>query len=634
MKRINLYSELEIIIKDYKIDAIFRNNGEFVTLAEIESRIWNDFYLNILKETNITTSIYGGGKWGKYVYAKLCSYIGIKSVIDNYVKWEESEGRVQTYEEWLEKNETKRVLITNINNAEYFKTQLWMDGYKGEVIDVFEWIRHHYPDVEKPLCDYEIDNYLFCSYQEVNKYIRKYEQNNDYDSLRKIIYSLFRLKDFHSAELYIEDVSKHNLEDYKGYKKAIDCVKRMLNKAVSEGDYSGTTIINIIDAFPNYAVDNMPFLSEYANSNLRMTGIINNYPVTSYALRGLFTSKMPFEIILEETKITKDSSEILQYADREGIDIYYVASLINFKEKISSNYNDVICDEKYCDMTLTQILFEGLHLACRTEKKKIILLHSIKEVHPPCFYVGSYRKVYFEVTSWNAYKENRENTFSYIDNVLRWYYSYYDKMNCSLVTMGDHGSEATHDYETEFQGVKYDLPYCIYERSNPVMIIHTEHIEGERLDGLISFNNMQQVIMWIIKRELYDNLEKIQNMVSEWVELQQIPTYHPTSCERFIPKGKWGAYEAAIGIFLKDEIYLKYITGKEVYYRFREYNYRNLINNVQYKERIEYCRWLLHDKTVPASLYKKNKFIHHMNCLKRFNTPEYEYINSIIMYIQ
>ena len=297
---INVYDELNKIIEKYAIDAIWEIKGNYMVFKKYESVIWDDFIDHLIPDENISISLYGGGKWGKYVYEKLRSIkdLNIKNVIDNFQKWNEKIP-TYTYEEWQNGKQTDRVLITNIKEGCFFRSQLYMDGYKGEVVDVFSWITQKYEDIEYIFPDYyDADKvrFIYGIYISINKTIRNYEKENKYKDLKKIIYGLFLIKDFYSAERYIEEVLRYNYNDYLKYRSAIKEVKSLLETAASNVN-SDTIIINIIDSFSNSSIEKMSFLKKYANENLCITGIINHYPITSYALKTLFTGKLPFEVI-------------------------------------------------------------------------------------------------------------------------------------------------------------------------------------------------------------------------------------------------------------------------------------------------------------------------------------------------
>jgi len=631
---IDLYEMLHTTIKKYRIDAIWEVGNDILTYKEAEQVIWQDL-CKLLNRKRGSISLYGGGGWGRYVYNKLkCNNeINIECIIDNYTKWEDEKIPVWTFEEWENDKETDIVLITNISHAELFKSQLFMNGYKGIIIDIWEWIKKRYTDITILFCEY--DTFEKCGfelkgkwncYDHINDCIRAYEENRKYKDLKKIIFSLFKIKDFYSVECYIEMVKQYNKKNYRDYMDAISDIKKVLNKACSDNLHP-STVVNIIDSLSDDLINDMPFLKKYAEKNIRMKGITVQYPMTSLAIKELFIGKSPFEIELEELKICNENSKILQYACENEMEVYYISALSDIRERVFPYKNDINIINKYYYMSLTEVLFEGLQVICNGKKEQLVFMHSILELHPPYLYVG--KLVDYESISWQQYRENYNHCINYVDHVLRWYYVFFDKTNSSFVTMGDHGSTKEWQYELSEAGLKKDMAVCTLERVNPTFIVKTELLSNIEITELIPNNRLADIIMMIMNHNIKEKISEIKQMGSEYVELQQISGYSQYYCEKYIKNGRWGIYEAAVGVRFEKEIYLKFITGKEVYYR-RESNCRNLIKDKCYEERINVCRKLLKDKEVPYKLYQKDKYKMHVEYLKKYNMQEWSKIETKI----
>jgi len=623
--KIDLYEELDSIISRYNVDSVFELNEEFVTLDLLEKAVWDNFINSLSRGNDIEVSLYGFGRWGKYVFEKLSLYpwIHVKYIIDNYAQLNNENINIIPFSEWLYKERTEVVLITVLDpkTADAIHSQLYLEGYKHRVIRVQTWIEKEYEDLQRPFFDYRDGKF---SYLDINYFLLDFQKKKKYGDLRKLLYGLFSIKDFMSAEYYIEEVKQYSVQDYSLYMEAMRKVKTLLREFAND-KYKEVIFVNIIDSLPQFALEQMPFLKLYAEKNLNFTNIINQYPYTSFAIKSLFTGSTALDISLKDIQINRTNSLLLQYAEKSGRSVYYVAPIPKISNLFSEANNDINVDESCFYQPLSEILFRGLHLALNGNKNEIIFLHSLYEIHSPCWHIGSRN-----VESWADFKVNYEESIQYVDRVLQWYYAFIDKMGCSIITMGDHGGSAEHLYEILYVGEKKDFPICDSETINPVCVIKSDEMIQKKIEGLIRNTELSKIVLYTCQHSLREYMSEILNMQREFIEFHQIPGYSQDFCERHIPNKCWGIYEGAIGIKTSEELFFKYVTGRECYFRPHEQRYRNLIDDTEYMENIEYCRTLLHNRDFPVSVYMKEKYRKHLELLKIYNTEEYETISKKI----
>ena len=620
----DIKKEIEDIQKKYLLgEELFRRNDSFLSINELFDDIGLNLSQYIFGKVGHVDSVavYPAGSLGKDIVDTLYrnSDIIVKNIIDNNSK-ESSYNNIPIfqYDDWLKKDSEDVLLITSSQMHYSFIAQLALDGYKGEIIDVWEWLVDTYEDLYKYVDNYYRGGWAW-NYKTVNMFINRFMDEHDCDEKKRffkcMIYGLIEMRDFYYAEKYIESIKGE--PEYYYYKKMIDEIVNVIKEVANKADQNERMVIHIVDSLCDSAIDKMPWLQEYSNKCQRLKGMTVQYSTTHFAINTMFTGKDVYDIELGTDIISSDDSELLQY----------ICSNMEFSMVSANNH---IMDEFYninreCDRTfatnISSVLFEGLCLLNEVDGGYCLALHSCGEVHAPFYHIGDEVVETDKVNSREQMYEQYEKGLKYADEQLKWYMRFYEKMSMINIIAGDHG--LCHDVPFHYcNGIKKDFSVYSIEEITPAFIVNNSNSSPMIIEGLFSATNINNMLLDLLK----DNRVDYNSYNRSYVILQSVPGYSMNYILPIISKGLYGLYEGLIGVRTDNEVYLKYATGKEALYVPKEKKYRNLIDDIKYINVLDRCRDMLGKQVFPIQIYGLSKYNNHLNLLKIFDNDSYEII--------
>lgn len=616
-----LRDRVDEIIRKYRIDAVYAKDGVFMNWDEV----CQDFACNFAEiigrknfNEDMRIAVYPGGNLGRKIVNLLLEY-SYHSVcmIDNYAETKVHIGiPVITYSEWWSNNCTDAVLICSQEDSDIFINQLMMDGYKGEIVDVYKCLKGTYCNLELiPNDTYVLAgmwNYMYINRLEL-KYASAKEEEKE-EILKILIYGLFEVRDFYYAERYIEEIKTR--EDYLKYQKALGKIQDEISQVVENKEIDNVWFMHVIDALESSLIEQIPVLKKIADNGIRVKGVTVQYPYTHWTFNTMFTGKNAFDIELGTMEIDWNDSELLRYLKEKHMRVSCASgngSVINGVMK-SVNHND----RKTSDMICYQ-LFEGFCLLEHTPKNNLIVLHS-HGVHYPYYSVGSGRKL-VPIPNEKISREEMYDQFysclSYINKQIEWYFPYYEKTGCPNLFMGDHGGSPDAVISLYF-GIKKDFSSLNIETLTPALLISGLD-KGKVVDGLIPNTSLPDMFLDMIKLKAGPFGLNLEKYVREYTYLQPVPAYDKHVVKQLLPRDMYGQYEGYIGVMTNEEIYLLSVTGRELYFRPKEYRYRNLASVDEWQDSKKKCKDLLQGREFPIEIYGLEKYKYHLEMLEKYD---------------
>lgn len=630
----NLSDSIQIVVSKYDMDKIHHINGQWYNLEDAEKLKMKQIAEKLCSYKNKTISIYGGGEYFEYISGILGNIKeDIICIIDNKItELFKFNVPVLSYADWMSSEKSDVVFITAWEYHEEIYRQLTEDGYSGEIVDIHDYVKEQFPNFQEPFpSSYEHSEKIgSVSYTYINKLELKYRKSDGFKAyclLKRIIYELFLIKDFLYIEKYIYKMKKFFYEygEVEKYEAAIEEVKKIL-RICAERKGEDVLFINIVDGLSNNIVDDMPYLKKIAENNIRISNIITQYPVTSYAFNTIFTGKSPFEIEKTTNIVSWDDSKFLKYVKENGYSINFVSGRPNILEEVKNINENRLMIRENC--LLTEVLFRGMELWEKRTRKNIIYLHSCGEIHEPHCRVGGYSGIsYLEAISnkdRSTFDRLYKDAIAYVDEELEWYRQFYDMTKMPMIIMGDHGWSTDYLFKVH---TKCPNDSSRASTINPAMIITGEELPEKRIYGVISNSKVPDLICEV----LAGKYEAIESYSTDAVHLEFIPLYNEKLCRRDISSGMNELYEMFMGICTKQDIYLVSLSGDEYYYRQNEAGDKNLINAPEYKVNIGRYRKYMKQQVFPVDIYEKEKFSAHRKFLRVYDRDCYEKIKKALV---
>ncbi|MBD5462844.1 MAG: LTA synthase family protein [Lachnospiraceae bacterium] len=614
--------KIDQIIMHNKIDAIFKEGNLFYAVSEAKDLFKKRLTLLVKNQyPGSEIAIYPAGIFGKEIADMLLDEnVKIKCLIDNKsTEISYHNVCIKTYDDWKETCADDAILVCTPKFSNQLYNQLRLDKF-NKIIDIVHFLKSMYPNTHgRPFTDFDIKRAEgIFNYQFINKLEHGLKEQNyeNETAFRTLLYGLFVIRDFFSAQKYIEIYQKKF--DGSPYLKAMEEIEQCLLDTMEHIEYKDTMVLHIVDSLKDKNIDEMQFLDSVAQNGIRISGLTAQYPCTHYALNTMFTGRNVFDIDLNGEMIHHGESELLKMIEKKMQFSLATANkhLMNEFEDINDNRNNV-----YYHNGITRILFEGLCLLEQRPQNHFIVLHSSAEVHSSFGSVG-YSKKLKDVDCNMPYEELMEqntHAIKYVDQELKWYFRFFDRAGVKNIILGDHGLDVEGSYNYG-SGFKRDMPRCSKDDISIAFIAAgagKKHVKGK-----IQANEEPNILLDIYE----DNIDNLQTYISDFTYIQQPPGYAHTFVDRFIPRGIYSQYEGFIGIDFDEDMYLLSASGREQYFRPNEYGYRNLINNEKYTQRIDYCKSLLEFENFPIKIYANEKYKYHLKILKDNAESEYRKI--------
>lgn len=490
------------------------------------------------------------------------------------------------------------VFISTLGYAKEIKEEVIKEFSNIEVIDLYEELNKKGYVNHQPFF-YQIDSEIYSYIYEVKNI---YENENSEKYLANLIYTYIKNRDFLYAYKYIDEYIKNKYNQSELFKSLRDKLDTFINdikiKINKQDNKNG--LIFLIDALrwkDIYENDDMEFIKKLSEKSINCHNAYTHVPYTTMSILSMITEKKLFESDLINENLPIKEQGIFNRVNKLNYKFKYYGTQTQFFEETMYSKNDInnmpylfwqyICDNYE----------EGRN------NSNISIIHILEAHHP--YIAGNHSK---KPIVWGMYadtilsryeismiNQQRKEVLKYIDEQLKYYYNIINS-NTSLIITSDHGNIIEGDISSNNDNYYIDdaikIPY----------IISDNNLFKAEENRLISHLDTSRIICNIVKCKspFYEIEEK------EFIEVNRDFTYSKFHIEKLEKVNKLYLGKSYKCFRSKTEKYVILYGGEELFYIMPNEDI-NLINNDEYKDRIEEIRLKVNNK-LPDFKEEKYKY--------------------------
>lgn len=483
------------------------------------------------------------------------------------------------------------LILTSWHIRSEFKTEAVKYTAAGiECVDIYDYIaRRGFASSNTYLQDGEQDKYLHITHLDVSSNIY-FLNNTTHEEEKKyyfelIIGQLIEMKDFVTAEKYINDYVKQGFDKNNIYFEFLEALNGLLNEIEKYAHYrtQEDVVINWIDNVNASEVYNSDFGKKITDNSYVFKSAYTVTPWTRFTHIAVMTGMLP---ISDETykpmRFSTDNSEVLNCVEKNGYQYKYIAGPGNYAHMYNKDnlpfypngFDGIVMGDKNISECSTRIQWTALRERLLSNKPVCFIVHNLSESHSPYLYP--------EMTPYLGPRiDNKIPAMQYIFERVEWYSRFYGQ-NVHQIYMSDHGDFMlnTRSYETE--------------RTNIALVIKSSKLIPKFDDRMFSLKNFPKIVHYLVN----DNEVKWDSIFSEYIPYEN-PDYARAAGIVHMVTNVWltGNRETAMcyyqsrGIRTKEDMYIRYAVGKEIYYRLPDEK-TNYIDDEKYVDRIDMLRKL------------------------------------------
>lgn len=474
------------------------------------------------------------------------------------------------------------------------------------VFDPYEKVMDELPQIKT----------AFFAYKGINKYQwfaerrrRLKAEPEPLDVLKELIHGYYTIYDWVNLKKSIEVYCSYDKAEVKKYSALKDEVEKYLEKIKKTIDNrkQEDCMIFMVDALSKYVVGDMHHLSKWRESSLSFEKFINEYPATREVIMALLTGWHPFEEkTYLERKLEYSDSELLEYIQEEKIELKYISAA-----NVRSTYVKINAYQQGLkeDVLLSEVIFRGISSLCSSDKRQVIIMHTLDTVHPLHWNPIS-SNLTWKNTSWKDHKNRFEESVRYTDEMLNFYLEIlYENETLTKIVMGDHGinlkTEYAHDIACET--IEGNIGLWDMETISPALMIWGGKYQAKEIEKAVSTNSFYKILYGVLKNEdIEDKLEE-----RSFLELEFVPGYNESWIKRVISSGNHYLGMGLRGIITENFIFTSFEDGTERLFRIKGKKLEEcieqkclFIKEIKKKEIYESCKF-------PDPILEDNFFIHH-----------------------
>lgn len=459
-----------------------------------------------------------------------------------------------------------------------------------QIIDIYDYFAENGMICTKEFYLYDSVPFMHKTYVDVNNTLKMYEEDyvgNKKIYLQKLIAECIEIKDFLHAFQYIDEYISKGWDEnnrFSDFKKDLNILFHDMKSKLKETKRKNI-IINWVDNVSNDEFCETEFAQKRIKDSCVFKNAYTNTPWTHFTQNIMFLGKLPIE---DKTYLTRhydeENSEILALLKKYGYQFTYIANPGMFQNSFSDEhlvhhpkeFMGEILGERAISECSTRLQWISLKQMLATEKSVCHLIHNLAEVHIPFIYTDI-EEVSDDKTHYTQRSRYKKGGLHFLTKQIDWYSQFYNMETCQIY-LADHG----------------DMPYIrAYEkgRTNIPLIIKAPHFQPEieeRLYSHLHFSKMLQII-------LTEEWEKWDEIFDGYVQYENLDFYNANAIRLHVTKWMTGGSPIDManfqlrGIRTKEDLYVIYSIGKELYFRLPDEK-TNLISEEKWKERIEYLR--------------------------------------------
>lgn len=595
--------ELEDILQEYPISQMDMTRYEiFPRALEIIKHQFSTKW----KDKKI--AVYGGGEHTRRVLKILSDTENIICIVDKRKEDETIDNIPVIRLEELDTTKVDSVFVSSFTHR-HSMIQIIREYYPElEMFDLYEQLTTEGYVISEPF--YALN--MFRKILDLNVLLRRYydstERAEKEKLLRNMIFFYFYIRDFGKVIKYCGIYCSENYSQVWLYKEFSDAVQRMcqkIGKKIGEQKREHV-IIFLVDALGQHIVKQMPELQEAAGKAYSFDYYISEYPSTYPTMISLLTGWHNFDnAVYNVPYLTwEDDSELLLYLGQRGYGFHYIGGDAPYDglSMDGSKHSDYLKD------TSAECYYKLLNAIMEEDRNSLFIVHTSMEVHAPHFSADTQLKITSNQRerSYAEWVEQFEEAVKYCDELLMDYYRLLENSGNDIVICGDHGLELPLEYAIESRQ-ETRLGYWRKESMNPALIVKSSLFGQGKTDRIVATYDFNQLVLSLFEKDR-SRIEK--TMDKEYVKLQFFPGYDRSWINNLIESGNYRIALGAVGIWNKQETYLLFEDGQELYLVNEDNREKNRAAEPRFKERMALCRKLAGGR-FPDEIMESDKFRLH-----------------------
>lgn len=490
------------------------------------------------------------------------------------------------------------VFISTLGYAKEIKEEVIKEFPNIEVIDLYEELNRKGYINHQPFF-YQIDSEIYSYIYEVRNI---YENENSEKYLSNLIYTYIKNRDFLYAYKYIDEYIQNKYNQSELFKLLRDKLDTFINDIRIKINKQDTKngLIFLIDSLrwkDIYKNDDMDFIKSISKNSINCHNAYTHVPYTTMSIVSMITEKKLFESDLVNESLPIKKQGIFNRINNLNYKFKYYGTQTQFFEEDMYSKNDInnmpylfwkyICDNYE----------EG------NTNSNISIIHILEAHHP---YIGgnhSKRPVRLGMYAGKIMSEDeismrnkqRKEALRYIDEQFKYYHNIINP-NTSLIITSDHGNILEGDISSNNDNYYIDdiikIPY----------IISDNNLFKAEENRLISHLDTSRIICNLVKcKSPFEEIEE-----KEFIEVNRDFTYSKFHIEKLEKVNKLYLGKSYKCFRSETEKYIILYGGEELFYIMPNEDI-NLINNDEYKNRIEEIRLKVNNK-LPDFKEEKYKY--------------------------
>lgn len=421
----------------------------------------------------------------------------------------------------IEKFKIDGIIISSFKYREEIKEEILHINSTIKYLDIYEELAKSGIDCEM---EYYRESHPYDFYRQINNNKLKFKNDNDIDSLIKLIKIFVKIKDFYCAIHYTKKLLEIKCD--KSTKQLLfkleEIYKLQLNVAQIIPDRN--VLMICFDGLRRKDVRLLPELNKYIKNN--MLYFDNAYSISTSTYESLipaYSNCYDFNTrYYEKNTIKKNGCQFINDALKQDRNIYFYTDGMHFVE------NDQIKVIEECQ-TATQKIWDFIIDSCE-EENGLFYIHFLYESHfsYPSPYidipvVAEGTNILFDYLPINGgkiktdYDLQHKESLRYLDDVVS---PFLKVLNTKIVLFADHGNIILNQNET-LKDIKYPmLTFCSDLIEIPIAI-KTNTGMVKRNSSLCSLSNINYFVCSLLKDEEI-NIKKV-----AFIKVQRSQIYNP-----------------------------------------------------------------------------------------------------------
>jgi len=543
-----------------------------------------DFLLE-LDEGKIV-AVRGGGKHTIELFKHISSEAKqkITYIIDKNAKYV-MEGYQVIHPKVLDQHRIDVIILSSFSMQLEFKLELMDHMQHIKILEPYEYLQFKGVYYDREFYRYVEKELYHVTHMDLSTTYKQYIEETDFVLkkfyLEKMIAQCTEVRDFVTLYRMIEQYKKQGWDSNKRYEKFnkeledlfIEIREKLQTREQKD------IIINWIDNVNAEEFYETNFAKRRRDDSLVFTNAYTVAPWTHFTMFAIFGALLPIgDKAYMVNRLSEENSVLLKELQNYGYKFKYIANPGMYQKEFEKTklmsypkgFDKVVFDSRSVSECSSRLLWNEVKERLASSQRVCHLVHNLAETHPPY--------VYATVDSFYGNRRKyREQGMHYIVEQLEWYGKFYNE-EVIQIYLADHGDGV--EYLRAYEKGRTNIPLIVKGKGIPVRIENRlySHLDFYKVIRAIlsEEHNWDEVCSGFVLYENVDfyNKKFIIEHIFDWMQAD----------------GRMDmAHYQSRGIRTQEDIYVKYATGKELYYRLPDEK-TNLINDETWLNRIKFLK--------------------------------------------